>query len=355
MEFDRNHIVSRGYIRNWAVGDAVACEFVPGGRRLSLAPSQVCVRSKFYARSPTAEGVRTAAAAERARGSVENMALPLLGDLVGRWPLEDGRDRAWVALWVAMTLCGSPRSRREIPRNTERFFAHLDRERPIFAGVTAGHRGEFSEPDYELDAMFAEVSTVASVIGQMHWTLLTFGRPALVSSDHPITRIRWTRDRQRDVGAPDLLLLDSSEVRLPIGPRAALLLTWADADDRVEVKRAARHHIGLLNRGAWVQAERHRFWQPGTTPSGVDDRRAGKPIARELFRGYDPERSSLRLDVALEWCKRRRHGQLATGPIGGDDRAVVTTWFEQGGSGGPRIVAERHDREHAEAFADFVL
>ena len=108
------------------------------------------------------------------------------------------------------------------------------------------------------------------------------------------------------------------EIRVALGPTSALLLTWADADDRVDVVRAARHHLCAFNRGAWEQAERHRFWQPGTTPRDIEDKRSLAPISAELFRGYDPK-TSARLDAALAWYTRRVLDQQASS----DDRAVV--------------------------------
>lgn len=343
---DRNHIVSAGYIRNWAIDGMVECELVASRRRLTLGASRVGVRKKFYAGSPSADGTRRAAVAERARSTVETKALPLLRNLGDRWPLRDSHERAWVALWMSMTLCGSPRLRDQIPSNVARFFRDLERERPTFAALTRRKRSELSEADFELDSMFAEVSTVASLIGQMHWTLLYFARPVLVSSDHPIDTVAWTRDRDRSVGAPDVLLLDSSEVRLAVGPRAALLLTWADVDDRVEAVRAARHHFRLINSGVWDTAEQHRFWQPGVVPRGIEERQALRPIAPELFPGYSI-RTSKRLDVAIEWTRQRWLS-------GYSDRAVVTTWIDQA-SGQRRLVPVRHTGEHAEVFSEFVL
>lgn len=346
---DRNHIVSAGYIRNWAVDDVVECELVPNARRLQLAPSQVGVRKKFYAGSPAADGTRTAAAVEQARGAVENRALPLLRDLGDRWPLRNSDERAWVALWLAMMLCASPRRRQHIPATVDRFFHALERDAPLLAARTAGQRQELRETAFELDSMFWEVSTVASLLGQMHWTLVRFARPELISSDHPVSTVLWTRDPTRSAGAPPVLLLDSLEVRVAVSPTTALLLTWADADDRVDAVHAALHHSRGFNRGAWEQAEQHRFWQPGTTPPGVEDRQPAVPSSAELLRGYEPNNSA-RLDSALAWYRQRLLGHLA----GVEDRAVVTAWMEQTDRG-LRIAHVQHTDQHAEVFSAFVL
>ncbi|MDA0168436.1 DUF4238 domain-containing protein [Solirubrobacter taibaiensis] len=349
MKQDRNHVISAGYIRNWSVDDFVMCELVPERKRRLLAPSQVGVRKKFYAGSAKDDGTRTAEPAEHARGLVETKALPLLRELADHWPLQDTAQRAWVALWLAMTLCSSPHQRGFIPRTVQRFFSSIERTDPMFAAITRRTRDEFAEPDFELDSMFEEVSTVASLMGQMHWALLRFSRPELVSSDHPIDTVLWTSDGNRSAGAPSGLVCDSCEIRIPIGPSAALLLSWADRDDRVDPINARRHHVSAVNRGVWIRAERHRFWQPGQTPRGVDDSRPSARLSVELFPDYDPK-TCRRLDVALAWHTARLRAQQG----GVEDRAVITAIMEHTSSG-LVMTHQRHDGQHAAVFSDFQL
>ena len=347
---DRNHILSAGYIRNWAIDDQVMCELLPEGKRQLLSPSQVGVRKKFYAGSPDKAGKRTAAPAESARHLVETRALPLIRNLPDRWPLDDEGDRAWIALWIAMTMCSSPGRRRRIPRTVSRFFADLEREDPTFAAMTRRGRAEFSQPDFELDSMFEEVSSVASLIGQMHWALLGFGKRELVSSDHPVDALLWSAgDPEWHAESPSSLVLVSRELRVPCGPAAALVLSWLDGDDRVPGVKAPRHLAGVVNRGVWMLAERHRFWQPGQTPRGVADGRPGGAVTRELFPDYDPK-NCRRLDLVLPWHEARIRAQQA----GTDDRSVTTARMERVDG---RLVFRqvRHDGEHAEAFAEFSL
>ena len=346
---DHNHILTAAYIRFWAVDNLVSCELVPSGKRLLLGPRQVGVRKRFYAGTRASDGTRTALPAEEARGFVENKAVPLMRDLSNRWPLRDAAERAWVAMWLAMTLCASPRARDRIPADVEHFFADLERDDPALAAVTAGDRSELSEPDFELDSMFEGVSTVASLLGQMHWTLLHFDRPRLVSSDHPITASPWVSDTSRWMASPNEFVLGSLEIRFAVNPTTALLLTWADRDDRLAARPGTTRHLHVYNHAAWEQAERHRFWQPGTMPE-VHAEQHAEPISVDLFAGYDPKSDSARLDAALVWVERRLHAQHA----GFEDRAVVTAWIEAADDG-PRLIHTRHAHEHATAFSGFVL
>jgi hypothetical protein len=349
VELDRNHIISAGYVRNWASDDVVDCEPVPEGKRIRLAASRVGVRKKFYAGSPARDGSRSAGPAERARGVVENKALPLLRDLADRWPVTDSEERAWIALWLAMILCASPRRRQEIPGLVARFYAALEQDALLLAGLTVDQRPELAEADFELDSLFEEISAVASLLGQMHWTLLRFSRPALISCDHPLSTVLWTNDPTRSAGSASVLVLDSLELRIAVSPTAALLLSWNDSDDRVKAVPAAMDDCLTLNRSAWDKAERHRFWEPGVSPTGIDGADTASPISTMWFKNYDP-RSSARLDAALDWIRRRLIDQQA----GVNDRAVVTAWMVHAG-GHPRVVFSRHAGEHASVFSAFEL
>lgn len=324
----------------------MSCEVLPEGKRLQLAPTDIGVRKKFYARSPAPDGVRSAQQAEKARGTVENEALPLIRDLAVRSGTPQGAERAWIALWLGMTLCGSPWRRRQIPDTVARFFADLERDAPALAARTLDQRGELAEPDFELDSMFEEVSTTASLLGQMHWTVLQFDRPELTSSDHPIVCRLWSRDATRPRDAPPMRLLESHEVLVATGPEAALLLTWLDEDDRRSSLVGRRSLVNTLNSGSWVQAERHRFWQPGTSPGPPARSSSNISVTPQLLTAYDP-RTSLRLDTALSWTRERYEKGMI-------DRDVVISTMETA-QGVPRVVLHRFDGAHAEVFSEFRL
>ena len=217
----------------------------------------------------SSDGVRSAQQAEKARGTVENEALPLIRGLAVQSGTPQGAERAWIALWLGMTLCGSPWRRRQIPDTVARFFADLERDAPALAARTVDQRGELAEPDFELDSMFEEVSTTASLLGQMHWTVLQFDRPELTSSDHPIVCRLWSRDATRARDAPPMRLLESHEVLVATGPeqRSCSLGSTKTIEDPALLEADARWTRS--NSGSWVQAERH--------PSGIPIHRQDHP------------------------------------------------------------------------------
>jgi hypothetical protein len=344
---DRNHFVSAGYVRNWAGEDGlVSCEILPEGKRLQLAPTDIAVRRRFYARSPAPDGVRSARQAEKARGAVETRALPLIRDLAVQPGTPQGSERAWIALWLGMTLCGSPWRRRQIPETVARFFAELERNAPVVAARTSDQRGELAEPDFELDSMFEDVSTTASLLGQMHWTVLRFDRPELTSSDHPIVCRLWSRDPKGARDAPPMRLLESHEVLVATGPQAALLLTWFDADDRRSSIVVHGSLVDTFNRGSWAQAERHRFWHPDRSPRPPERSGSSISVEPQLLTVYDP-RTTLRLDTALSWTRERYERGMT-------DRAVVISTMATV-QDVPCVALHRFDGAHAEVFSEFGL
>jgi hypothetical protein len=347
VELNRNHFLSAGYVRNWAGEDGlVSCELLPEGKRLRLAPTDIGVRKKFYARSPAPDGVRSARQAEKARGIVETEALPLIRDLAVQSGTPQGAERAWIALWLGMTLCGSPWRRRQIPDTVARFLTDLERDAPALAARTGDQRGELAEPDFELDSMFEEVSTTASLLGQMHWTVLRFDRPELTSSDHPIVSRLWSRDPTGARDAPPMRLLESHEVLVTTGPQVALLLTWLDADDRRSSVVGRRSLVDALNGGSWAQAERHRFWHPDTWPRPPARSRSNISVTPQLLTAYDP-RTTLRLDTALSWTRARYKRGMT-------DRDVVISTVETT-RGVARVALHRFGGAHARAFSEFGL
>ena len=121
----------------------------------------------------------------------------------------------------------------------------------------------------------------------MHWTLVDFPSPLLVTSDDPV--VIWPRCQLARVPQPTPLttgLLETLEVRVPVSPTHLLLMTWSDGFDDDE-KRAMgkRHHAKNANAFTRAQADKHWFYMPGTAPV-IGKRRRFPPISAELINGY---------------------------------------------------------------------
>jgi Protein of unknown function (DUF4238) len=126
-----------------------------------------------------------------------------------------------------------------------------------------------------------------------------FDSPVLATCDHPV--VVWpASDAGRPVQptvAAKIGIGNLFEVRFPIGPQAAILMTWQDRRDPREPVRGKTHHADNLNAFTIVEAERQWFYRPG---SRRPRKRAGAwmPLAPELLPGYSiPEAA---------YCRRRR-------------------------------------------------
>ena len=97
---------------------------------------------------------------------------------------------------------------------------------------------------------------IASIVGSMRWHLLRFDAPLLAYSDHPVVvwpaGIASSAPFQRQHLGP----LDAVEIRVPIAPDLALLMTWADMPDAARAIKAEPRFAGELNAFTIAQADR---------------------------------------------------------------------------------------------------
>jgi hypothetical protein len=159
--------------------------------------------------------------------------------------------------------------------------------------------------------------TFSGVLASMHWTLVEFPVPLLVTSDDPV--VIWPRYELAPVPQPTPLttgLLETLEVRAPISPTHLLLMTWSDGfDDDANRAKGKRHHAKNANAFTRAQADKQWFYMPGTAPV-IGKRRRFPPISTELIKGYS-------IDAAAN--SRRRAAVAGTIKDGRDlsDREVT--------------------------------
>src|SRR4029077_5565648 len=72
------------------------------------------------------------------------------------------------------------------------------------------------------------INKLSSVFGSMHWTLLRFDDPLLITSDQPVAPVPLLTPGVIEPFAalPGGGWLDTLEVRCPLTPHLALLATW---------------------------------------------------------------------------------------------------------------------------------
>ena len=308
---ERSHIVPRTYLRNFADNDGmIGMRLVDDSRTLKvISIDHAAVWKRFYRRTrPDGTPIDDV---EHSLSLLENRAGPLLRNLEERWPLDFEGKRVLGELFAIQLLRGV-RWRRGYDKRTTRlvedyrqsglFDDEVAKSELTIQEVTERNREFFASDTMRLRRMLFASARGSSVFGSMIWALIRFPKPVLVTADHPVTG--WSRweTSSRPKPTPDGLgLMHMLEVRVPVSPTAAILMTWLDRSaDIGQPFEGTRQHARNLNAFTIAQAKRQWFHLPGTEPS-YGKRRAYPSLGMELFRGYGPdlvENSALRRVVS---------------------------------------------------------
>ena len=316
------HIVPRTYLANWAVEGKIGVWLVPDAKRLADQPIEnVGTRHRFYARQRPGTG-ETIHDVEWSLGRGEDAATPLLRSFPERWPLTLDEKTQLAELFAYQVLRG-PRWKAGYEDATREFLAEwatrpdVDPEAEVDALLLSD--------SYRLTRMFATALTATAVFASMHWTLVEFERPLLATCDEPV--VAWGGADSQPPRSFDIRrsgILECIEIRLPLSPRHAVLMTWADrADDDPARVAGTRDHARNLNAFTVESADRQWFHRPGAVPP----RASGLllPLSPQVLRGYTRESAA-----ASE--RRRRTSEIANRKIGRelDDREIeVVTMTRQ--------------------------
>jgi hypothetical protein len=153
---------------------------------------------------------------------------------------------------------------------------------------------------------------LAAVLGSMRWHLLRFDGPVLAYSDHPV--VVWPADERlvEPFDRPRLGPLSAVEVRVPLAPDLAVLMTWSDIPDTPTPLTAAARFAGELNAFVVAQADLQWMHHPGAEPP-VPPGFFG-PMSRSFEVGYSALSlaKSQRRAFAAGFIERTR----GSGPIG---------------------------------------
>lgn len=303
---DRSHIVPQTYLRNFAINDQLAMRLVGESGSKTVNVRDAAVRRAFYRRQrPDGTDIDDI---EWSLSHIESAVTTLLRGLHPAWPL-DLEKKASLAEFVAVQILRGPRWQEwhsefvpsAIAEQRADGLPGLDGVAEVVAGdnILSKFEKKIREPTYRYTRMLSLVPKVASILASMGWTLLTFRRPQLVTSDHPVVvwPLRCSAAKPRHLGFA-AGILETLEIRIPISPTLALLMTWReeDASDPVGGKV---HHERALNAFTVAHAQRQWFHRPGVSPPLGTGRFA--PIGPEVHPGYTAiaaENSPLRAEVA---------------------------------------------------------
>lgn len=304
----RSHIVPRTYLRRFADGERIAMRLVGESETRLSTVGNVAVRKDFYVRHRR-DGSEIHDI-EWSMAHSENAVAPVLREIEDRWPLTD-RDKTTLGEFTALQLLRTPRFREW----HEQFINQTIDEMRTEEGLKAispdaaklarpddvDRLGEHMKEDTQRHVrMLGLLNKVGSILTSMHWTLLRFDKPLVVTSDHPVhvwpIECPSSRPRPTRTSAG---MLQTLEVRLPVSSHVALVMSWWPAPDPSEPTDGARHHPKNLNAFTVAEAEKAWFFLPETSPPVGND--VFLPISTDLFPGYDAAaalRSPLRQQVS---------------------------------------------------------
>lgn len=224
---------------------------------------------------------------------------------------------------LAYQLLRGTRWKDEYEERTRRIFDEYRRDPATAATVEQLDEleAELATDSARLLRMMTTSPTITSIVGSMQWTLLDFRSPVVATSDHPLVLWPGAAARSpRPTRITEAGLLECIEIRLPLSPRHALLMTWADALDA----RAPAHRDQAANLNAFTVAEADQQWFH--YKEQVPPLASGKllPLSPAIVAGYTPW-------AAAESQRRQRTSAYAQSKVGRDlsDREVEFQFVEQ--------------------------
>ncbi len=272
----RSHVVPRGYLRGFAVGESIAMRLVGESTSRVIPVSKAAVLKDFYLRHrPDGTPIHDI---EWSLEHIDKAVPPIFREISQRWPLTLP-DKAIVAEFIAMQMLRGPRWRTWHTDFVSDYIAS--------AGLSGAYEGK--QPDgMTVEEALAEVERqltsdtatlakmlelsrkVAQIIGSMHWTLVGFDRAWLATSDHPVATWPVGLASRRSKKSDNFVeggLTNTLEVRFPVSSHHAILLTWLDLpDDEAPIANGTKDIAANLNAFTVADAEHQWFHVPGVTP-----------------------------------------------------------------------------------------
>lgn len=301
------HIVPKCLLSAFAVDERVELhvddKLVPG----PVPIRDVAVRHTYYRRTrPDGTPIDDA---EWSLNKIENAAAPLLYNLNGNWGALSMESKGTLAEFFAIQSVRGPRWKAWWKNQTQAAVDQWRREpapmlhNGLWIPMTYKTINDFEDQALEntswLTRMFAISKKIAGIFASMRWTLLDFAEPWLVMSDHPV--VEWPLEAEFRRPEPNRVgvgALNFLEVRVPVSPTQAILMTWSDEpglNDRVE---ASQSIAARINAFTIANSERQWFEKPGGSAPVADGFQ--DPISPDVVSGYSKRRAeSSRLRAAV--------------------------------------------------------
>ena len=302
------HVVTRAYLAGWALPPRrllrpVSVKF---GEQKPKAPAAVgWVREWWGSGDPVLN-----AACETACARLEGLVPSLLRSADHRWPFADDHERGILAQFIALHVVRTDATKHWLASAREdslrKLHENWDNSVPFedFAAVARSDK----ERAFKLLTM---INKLASGFGSMHWTLLRFSEPLIITSDQPVCAAPLLDEgEQRPIQAtPATGWANIVEFRFPLSPCLVLVGSWHPGDESDRPIHGDWNHAANINGVLRAQAQSQWFRvHPGPMPAFPslicrEVSSSFEPLAPRLIPGYSSavaRRSPRHLGVVAE-------------------------------------------------------
>ena len=311
----QGHVVPATYQRNFAVDERVAVH-VPGrAAHVELHVTQAGTRSRFYRRvRPDGTEIDDV---EAMLGVLEDVG-PVLVEMANGARLTEER-KGVLCQFLGMQMLRGPAFFSQHRFNVTELISESLTPSNVAPQLLSRTGGDMEVAKQEVIAKLTDSTRslmtmrtlglkVSSILGSMRWRLLRFDDPLLAYSDQPV--VVWpaeVRRFDRAPAKPTFGPLGAVEVRAPLSPTLAVLMTWPDEPDIEAPVHAEARYAAELNAMVIGQADKQWMHRPGPEP----------PMAQgplyPLSRAFEPGYTAASLDVSR---RRVAGGIAAPGSLG---------------------------------------
>lgn len=291
-EYANNHIATASYLKGWAdpksrqVGRVLLED--PLGQSELKKPEKVGYRRNFFG-----DDAEVRREAERRFNSFESKGIEALKRLGSSWPPEN-QDRVDIGCLVGIHMVRNPAF---LSTTAEMSEAEIDRKMASYRetmseGQIAEMLAYLRSTAFKIEHMLDLVLKHASLLASMHWALIEFPEPLLATSDQPVSVVPLLEPGTTAgvQASPQTGFMETEEIRFPVDPWRALLMSWIVGFDTERALRAPYDISAELNRTTIAQADREWIHFPARRPTRLKPGDLGdqfcRPVVNQLDRHY---------------------------------------------------------------------
>lgn len=271
-EVEDAHVIPKFWLKQFASQGQIQTVRPKRQESRTKGISAVGTRPRFYSRERPDE--TRLDDFEWSLSQLENVAAPALRQLESDWPLSDLLHKATLAQLFGLQIMRGPDYRRNYDR-----LATDALTKGFIDGSGINYKALEDEPNEGIVPVGTSIAgdtkrllrmnflsaKLAAALGSMTWTLLQCSDDELALSDQPVSL--WPRGEESrlrratkiwEVGVANLL-----EVRVPVSPRLAVLMTWGDRPNDPAPVDISQRQAENVNSFTITGADEEWFYLPG--------------------------------------------------------------------------------------------